>query len=30
MKAALTHKMKAPEKEDYDYEDRKDKYKPCD
>mmetsp|Transcript_20655 Transcript_20655/g.19661 ORF Transcript_20655/g.19661 Transcript_20655/m.19661 type:complete len:94 (+) Transcript_20655:28-309(+) len=30
MKAALNHKMKVPEEDDFDYEDRKDNYKPCD
>ena len=29
IKAALNHKMKAPEEGDEDYEDRKDSYQPC-
>ena len=29
MKAALNHKMKKPEEEDSDYEDRKDEWKDC-
>lgn len=29
MKAALKHKIKEPEEDDSDYEERKDTYKPC-
>lgn len=29
MKAAINHKMKQPEEDDFDYEDRKDNYEPC-